>query len=345
MGLNHKVNGSCCHKELVETVKQEMGSSNKAVELEVVAEKILKSCGFDNPTNSQITECCKKLAEENNLNTCSHEKCMCIATDQITNLSTKFVEAFYKKFELSSEQKRNLEKGFYKVGIGDRLIFNINKDLFWNRLYSDSKDKSINEEARQGVGLSMNSLEDDKIFVATKRGISSILEKYVDSFDSIVNPIPRIDDKYIEKIKIIICYANSLGGSIDKFSITSTKRTPAQQADIMIRDYFSKNKRGLYGDSEKIYFDNLENTELGDIDTRKTIAREKLIENINNQKNNPITGPGFHHTNPNYTIVDIAPSSIASKSQFEQSLAKFKGSYLVTYEKPPKDHAYHLVFK
>ena len=256
----------------------------------------------------------------------------------------------YINRKFNSDQNNNLKKGFYILNNDDMFMIRSNLDSFWSFIANNSGLGSGIFDIISAVGLTKDGVKSkqagDKIFIPSRLGLGNITEKYIDSTDSIVNPIPRLDLKYIQKLKIIMCYANFLGGDIASFSITSTRRTIEQQADIMIRDYFSKNKRGLYGSSEKSYFDILENLELGDETQRLILARQDLINNVDRQKNNPITGPGFHHTNPSYTIVDIHPDSIASKSLFLNSLDKFKGKYIYHYLDPSTgDSAYHIVFQ
>ncbi|MGL5956320.1 MAG: hypothetical protein ACRC0X_06930, partial [Brevinema sp.] len=80
-------------------------------------------------------------------------------------------------------------------------------------------------------GLSMNSLESDKIFVATKLGIGQIPIGY----SSISNPVRNVSDKGKLKAHVIALYTNYLGASINKLTITSTKRTLEQQAEIIVQ--------------------------------------------------------------------------------------------------------------
>ncbi|MGL4562700.1 MAG: hypothetical protein ACRCVW_02445 [Brevinema sp.] len=125
MSLNHKISGSCCHKDLIENVRREIGSFKKAIKLDLIAEKILTNIGYHSPSNSQISDLSKKLIEENRLNACRDEKCVCIPFSQIEKLSTKCVDAFYKNAPISSRQKDDLKKGSFKATKNESLVGSI----------------------------------------------------------------------------------------------------------------------------------------------------------------------------------------------------------------------------
>lgn len=115
MSLNHKISRSCCHKDLMESVRRGVGAFKKAVKLDLIAEKILNMIGYNNPSSAQTSDLSKNIIEENHLNTCQNEKCTCISTNQIENLSTKCVEEFYKNSPLDILQKNDLKKGYYVI--------------------------------------------------------------------------------------------------------------------------------------------------------------------------------------------------------------------------------------
>ncbi|MGL4394012.1 MAG: hypothetical protein ACRCS8_02175, partial [Brevinema sp.] len=252
-----------------------------------------------------------------------------------------------------------MDKGFYSLREEDKKIMRTTNDrvgaIVLQRIYKHigSSDTNTTKQARKACAYPTDSLYSDelskgRVFVVTESALGGVGWKYNDSPNNVVKVIPRIDINYINKIKIMIYYANFLGGNISYFTITSTFRTPEQQADIMINEYFSKNKRGLYGYSEKKYYNTVEDKELGSEEIRKEFARNELIENINSQKSNLPSGKGFPHTNPNYTVIDIDPNSIHSPSHqyLLSSLDKFKGNYIYNYlDQRSGDNAFHIVFQ
>ncbi|MGL4388080.1 MAG: hypothetical protein ACRCTJ_01630 [Brevinema sp.] len=224
VALNHKLNGSCTHRDLIDKVQRSW--SKKVVSLGEISEKILKEMGQSSPSSSQISDLTKKIVDENRLN--GDPAKVYIWKDQLGKLSTKILNELYTKRELTSDQKRDLEKGFYKVFEFDKFMFKINKDLFWNRFYQDSNDKRINEEARQAVGLSMDRLEDDKIFVVTKKGVDTIkvAYKYTD--------MDHISSEAEDRLKVIVMYFNyKCHKTQNNIVITDTKRTAKEQAKIV----------------------------------------------------------------------------------------------------------------
>ncbi|MGL4561534.1 MAG: hypothetical protein ACRCV0_04515 [Brevinema sp.] len=66
IALNHKLNGSCTHRDLMDKVQR--CCSTKVIKLETVATEILKQMGQSFPSNSQISDLAKKIADENRLN-------------------------------------------------------------------------------------------------------------------------------------------------------------------------------------------------------------------------------------------------------------------------------------
>ncbi|MGL5956318.1 MAG: hypothetical protein ACRC0X_06920 [Brevinema sp.] len=135
------------------------------------------------------------------------------------------MEESYLKTPLSTAVLNDLKKGIYHVSSLDKTLFALSKDLFWKRLYTQSDDKKINEEARKGVGLSMNSLESDKIFVATKLGIGSISITYYDHASKY-----KLKEKSEQILKFIYLYGQYKYNIINKpIFISSTYRTPSSQ--------------------------------------------------------------------------------------------------------------------
>ncbi|MGL5704475.1 MAG: hypothetical protein ACRDD6_04165, partial [Tannerellaceae bacterium] len=189
MSLNHKISGSSSNKELVENVRKEIGSCKKVVKLDEISEKILKNIGFASPSSSQIAELSKKLIEENSLNTCRDEKCVCISVDQLTKLSTKSVEEFYKKSSLNSEDQRNLEQGFYVLKQIDIDLAKKNKNLFWERILPDSSERNSTLQARSKAGFTndISTLRaGKKILIVGKNSVQKVENNQKDSLKKLI---------------------------------------------------------------------------------------------------------------------------------------------------------------
>ncbi|MGL4677741.1 MAG: hypothetical protein ACRCWI_08795 [Brevinema sp.] len=104
-------------------------------------------------------------------------------------------------------------------------MFAVDRKSFWNRLYTDSNDMSLNIETRRGAGLSMDTLEGDAIFVATKLGIDYLKVRY--------NPsgMKSISSQSEIKLKVILLYYNCIYDKDQReIVITSTSRTAREQA-------------------------------------------------------------------------------------------------------------------
>lgn len=296
ISLNHKISGSCCHKDLMSNVKREIGSFKKVIKLDLISEKILKIIGYNSPSSVQISDLSKNIIEENCLNTCNHEKCTCVSLNQIERLSTKCVEECYCKAPLDCNTINDLKKGIYKVSIFDKIIFAVNKDLFWKRIYKHSDDKKINEEARKGVGLSMNSLEGDKIFVATKAGIDQITVSNKPGVSGTTST------NNITRLKIIGLYANHLANSnvIKTILISDVARTPIEQAGYIHRDALNYPN---INDTNAMY-----DGYIGKL-TREWIQEGLDTQEITNRLTNYITvinPDGFRHISSSNDTIDIA---------------------------------------
>ncbi len=286
-------NSSSNSKKLMEEIKK--GLSGTTITTNQIVEGFFKLMEHS-PTSSQVNDLAKQLEKENGACRCSGN-CPCVVLkDTIEQLSDKIFEETYLKIPLSSSDKTNLEKGFYKPTKLDKLIFSIDSKHFWSRLYQDSGDSDINTEARKGAGLTMDKLEGDKIFVATKLGIS----KFSLSFSSGIKD--TIPDEGKKRIKLLYLYCNHLGSNFSNIEITSTFRTSERQVEIMINDYFEKGIWGLYGYSEQIYKDIMNDTSLT-LEEKNKKAYDELLKNVNSQKNVDVS-PGFPHCNPNICVVD-----------------------------------------
>ncbi|MGL4388697.1 MAG: hypothetical protein ACRCTJ_04835, partial [Brevinema sp.] len=96
IALNHKLNGSCTHRDLMDKVQRSW--SKKVVSLGEVSEKILKEMGQSSPSSSQISDLAKKIADENRLN--GDPAKAYIFRDQLGKLVTKTIEEAYVKMPL-----------------------------------------------------------------------------------------------------------------------------------------------------------------------------------------------------------------------------------------------------
>ena len=249
----------------------------------------------------------------------------------------------YKNTPLTDTQKNNLAKGVYEVTELDKEIFKNHKDIFWNRLYKDSSDKSINEEARKGVGLSMTSLEGDSIFVATTLGIKNITVSNKPGVTGSVSSTNKI------RLQIIGLYANHLvrSNSIRTILISDVARTPDRQAEYVYNDAL------LYpniSDTNTMYAG-----KIGEL-ARKLIKDNVSPLEITTQLTNYITTNGtFRHVNNSGNTVDIAANDTrdTSKNEFLKSFAQFMkaNTWIISNNSLMKGgdggetNAHHTVFK
>ena len=272
--------------------------------------------------------------------------------DKIEQLSAKSFETCYFGTKVNSNQLKDIEKGSYKVTILDKIMFTINKDHFWNRLYKDSSDKSINEEARKGVGLSMTSLESDRIFVATKLGLDKI------SVNKISSTRGSISNSIINKIKYIAIYANYIKSSNDikQVWVTSAERDAQEQANLVYDSVFmAKDQLAINSMYKGLAGHYVENA------LTQGISKEVILDHLetgilNGQLSDISLKPryiGFNHISNINKTVDIGANNglDPAKSSFRESLRCFikKGIILDSRSieegnRGEKD-CHHLVFK
>ncbi|MGL4561004.1 MAG: hypothetical protein ACRCV0_01775 [Brevinema sp.] len=340
IALNHKLNGSCTHHDLMDKIQRSW--SKKVVSLGEVSEKILKEIGYSSPSSSQISDLAKKIADENRLN--GDPAKAYIFRDQLGKLATKILNELYTQKELTSEQKRDLEKGFYKVSEVDKFMFKINKDLFWNRFYRDSSDKSTNEEARKVVGLSVDQLESDRIFIVTKMGLDKIAVLYKNGVSNTLNTT------YTRRLKSIGVYANYLAKSniINELVISSMARTEIEQAEFVYQDAIAY---PIIPHDEALYNGNT------GIVARKYIkegfSKSQVLEKIIEEgiRKNPV---GFKHISNSGNVIDLGAgdSRQTRHPKFKESFIKFQNTDKFIYSANSiawgdrgEKNAYHIVFK
>ncbi|MGL5955973.1 MAG: LysM peptidoglycan-binding domain-containing protein, partial [Brevinema sp.] len=154
MPLPITTNSVSNHRKLMEEIKRNISdnipTTNKIVETFFKLMKISVS-------NSQIQDLAIKLEKENGTCRVSANAPCSVPRDKLEQISAKCMEESYLKTPLSTAVLNDLKKGIYHVSSLDKTLFALSKDLFWKRLYTHNDDKKINEEARKGVGLSMNS--------------------------------------------------------------------------------------------------------------------------------------------------------------------------------------------
>jgi hypothetical protein len=114
--------------------------------------------------------------------------------------------------------------------------------------------------------------------------------------------------------------------------ITSTKRTPRRQAELMYEFYLGG---GLYTIvySKKVI-------DVGREAKNKGFSQEKILEIMTQEI--LAQGPNnvSHHLGDftNLNVIDVAPSSVANKSAFMREIAKRN----IKFVGPPRDKAFHL---
>ena len=326
---------SSSSRKIMEEIKRSL--SGNMVTTNQIAEQFYKLMGVS-AGGSQINDLAVKLERENN--TCRHtSNCPCSAPrDKVEQLSAKCLDDCYCGTSLNSSEQDNLKKGFYKVSLLDKVIFAVNKDYFWNRLYKDSSDKSINEEARKGVGLSMTNLEGNNIFVATKKGRDSIRVGY--------NPssLDKISSKAEERLKCIVLYYNAMYNKSQKeIIITSTKRTPEDQAKEVYKSVFYATDKLAINSMYKGNAGRFTEDELKKGTPEQTI-KDMLALGIKEKR-----FTGFRHIDDPDNTADIGFGSNPNlkNSAFESVLRLFRGrSFVRVALIPPEGEetvCYHMV--
>ncbi|MGL4676776.1 MAG: hypothetical protein ACRCWI_03815, partial [Brevinema sp.] len=234
----------------------------------------------------------------------------------------------------------------------DKIMFAVDRKSFWNKLYTDSNDMSLNIDARRGAGLSMDTLEGDTIFVATKLGLDQIkVQKTQYAIGSLSNNI-------IRKLKYIGVYANYLGVSLDikQMWVTSAERDAELQANLIYKSVYNATNQlainSMYRGSSGIYVEE---------ELKKGISKELIISNLsigilNGTKTDRNLKPryiGFNHISNKGQTIDIGanPGLDPSKSSFRKSLRKFISvriildSRSIEEGKKGEQNCHHLVFK
>lgn len=202
------------------------------------------------------------------------------------------------------------EHGRYTLTSYDKIILNINPDIFWEKLYQYDNDKEINKTAYKAFGLKYDlSIFEDAVFAATETGLKRIDINYHYSIS-----YRNISREAFHKVKVIALYANFQGADITQLKISSTGRSREEQANQMVAYLILPNSRMYPSTREKLAFDR-ENYHNGSISLTKfkEIAFEKALEDVNKnphfyghlkenlekQGNNVFdTGPGKSNLSP-----------------------------------------------
>ena len=283
--------------------------------------------------------------------------------DKLEQLSCKSLEERYFKIPLSSNAVNDLKKGFYKVTMLDKILFAINKKEFWYRLYNDSNDMSLNIEARRGVGLTMDKLEGDKIFVATKLALINVIIDYN------INPSKYpLKEKSEQTLKIIYLYGQYKYNTINKpIIVSSTFRLPSSQWREM------KNPLEKVYDPNSDTFNSYYKYEIDQKykEIRDSVGKYKPLSTEDSTKLDTLmikwiedvssTGELFLHCQKGVQVADISPSEGAgSDSSFIKALDHCrKTAKLVTsktdthptilfgesFGSNHKEEAHHISFK
>ncbi|MGL5956438.1 MAG: hypothetical protein ACRC0X_07555, partial [Brevinema sp.] len=212
-------------------------------------------------------------------------------------------------------------------------------ELFWQYIANNlpiSQVLSIREAAGKNKDEVLNKTVDDKIFIPSHIGIDKISLSFEDNAKDVIPSEGK------DRIKILYLYCNYLGSNFSDIKITSTFRSAERQVEIMIRDYFSVGKWGLYGYSETIY-KNIMNDESLTLEQKNKKAYDELLKNVKAQDHVENT-PGFPHCNPNICAVDTATwDSNVNKAiiTFRKNGTFLKSSSLHFREKGEK--ANHLI--
>ncbi|MGL4561613.1 MAG: hypothetical protein ACRCV0_04915 [Brevinema sp.] len=271
IALNHKLNGSPTHRDLMDKVQR--SCSNKIIKLETVATEILKQMGQSSPSSSQISDLAKKIADENRLN--GDPMRAYIMQDQIHKLSTRSIEKEMTILPVENSQLSNMKQGKYLVSSNELIIFKNNSDKFWERIIKVS-GLSANEfhQIRSNFGYTKDKLEGSSIFTPSKSALDSINVSFEEDQ-------PSVNSNAILISKELALHANFLGASIKKIVITSTQRDVKKQAKLMV-DYLIDPTKTLYPTVRKWLYNDQQDivSVFNKLWEQKKISTQKLTTHI-----------------------------------------------------------------
>ncbi|MGL4367228.1 MAG: hypothetical protein ACRCTQ_02950, partial [Brevinemataceae bacterium] len=232
--------------------------------------------------------------------------------------------------------------------------------IFFARLWQQlsSSDKTLTIEARKACGypigkLHSNELSKKRVFVVTEKALRGEIDISYrpDCPTCNVKKIPHVlKEEHFEAVKIIILFANFLGATIKKGTISSTKRTIEEQADIIINDYIKKGNKNSYAPTQEKYYNTLNKA----LKTSESLivseekAKLTVVKYIKSKKSE------FYHIEDNFTgshiAFDIAPNSIGSSniSYMQTAFSIFRPKLInkesINYQEKG-DNAFHFVFR
>lgn len=251
----------------------------------------------------------------------------------------------YRSRVFSQNEELWLVQGCHILSGFDRLVFESNREHFWERFVRYSNlGTSLFAQIREAAGLSMNILEqlqNNRIFIPSERALNSISVHYrPDSDEAFVKKIPHIlsEIPHFQTLKAITLYANFLGARIDKIIITSTRRTIEQQADIMIEEYFKK-QLPMYGPAKQEY-EAAKEQAAGPF--AEAYARSVVMDYIKRKQHL------FYHVSDK-EVCDVSPSFINPYQEyFSQSMRIFRQNGYISKESiilgEKGEKAYHFVW-
>ena len=259
----------------------------------------------------------------------------------------------YKNRNFTSQEASNLQNGYFMLDEFAQCVFSVSPSKFWERF---SKVISISKlkEIRSAVGYTMDKFHNDelrshKLFVPSDQGINSISVEYKS------NDLTKISGTAEERLKCIVLYYNAMyNNSQKKIIITSTKRTPEDQAKE-VYDSVKGNSGKAQGSMYQGYSGMFTEQELKKGTPEQTI-KDMLVAGIKGtpQKlnNEMVSFTGFSHIDAPDNTADIGvliSNTWAKSGDFPSTLEKFKsgGKYLnsqtLIYPAEGEKECHHLV--
>ena len=261
----------------------------------------------------------------------------------------------YKNRNFTSQEASNLQNGYFMLDEFAQCVFSVSPSKFWERF---SKVISISKlkEIRSAVGYTMDKFHNDelrshKLFVPSDQGINSISVEYKS------NDLTKISGTAEERLKCIVLYYNAMyNNSQKKIIITSTKRTPEDQADE-VYDSVKGNSGKAQGSMYQGYSGMFTEQELKKGTPEQTI-KDMLAAGIEspyktgtpqNLNGIDVIFTGFSHVNAPKNTMDIGFGSNPNlkNSNFESVLRLFKGrSFVQKVLIPPEGGekvCYHMI--
>ncbi|MGL5956389.1 MAG: hypothetical protein ACRC0X_07305, partial [Brevinema sp.] len=259
----------------------------------------------------------------------------------------KYINTKFNSFQLD-----NLKKGMYFLTQEDVSAIQKSSEIFWQYIANNlpiSQVLSIREAAGKNKDEVYNKTVGDKIFIPSHIGLESI--KIIYSKHS--SPKENIYDDGKRKVQVIGLFANFLGANLHSLTITSTSRTPEEQADIMVKKIINfpngKNYPTVRDRIKKYYLEYQQNKV-----SEKEYKDYIYIESLKHIEESP---SGYRHINKNHKYVfDIGVfesnnylgMSSIDITKMTQSFQLFESRSFISpkslyYEETKDEQAYHFV--